>query len=103
MNAAVTRPATETSTSSIRQVFVYLTGMSECRPVHRTMLQCYSYGDGCCSDDCYGHNRTNHGGDACCTDDWYRRLAVYIEYRRVTDGRTDRQTDGQTDRHLATT
>jgi len=24
--------------SSIRQVFVYLTGMSECRPVHRTML-----------------------------------------------------------------
>jgi len=33
-------------------------------------------GDGCCSDDCYGHTRTNHGGDACCTDDWYRRLAV---------------------------
>jgi len=27
---------------------------------------------------------------------------VYTQYRRVTDGRTDRETNGQTDRHLAT-
>jgi len=47
------------------------------------------------------HQKTRVPGVSCGVVSVILRLAVLVEHRLVTDGRTDRRTDRQTDGHRA--